>query len=545
MRSIAIGLAGKAQEILLDVARVIEGRMLIAANSGGGKSMLLRLIVELCHEFVQIIILDKEGEFSTLKEVAPRMVLFGRDGDRPTELKTAELLAKKLMQKPQISAIIDLSDLTKDDMRMYVKRFLEAMMAVPRKYWHPVLVIIDEVHEFCPNVSRVESSAAVISLMSQGRKRGFAGLLATQRMSKIHKDAASECNNVFIGRTFQDIDRQRAADVLGISKAESMSLRHFKPGQFYAVGSAFSSEGLMTANKAQSTHPEPGKRYQLEAHSSASVDDLLAELGDLPFEARAEEDQVLSLRGQIAELESENRRLQSSRPKAEKVVERVEVPVIDEKFISEMKTLVSDISRYSNDARFLVEEAEAKANQLVEMADNYGGVAMGVVDRKIVERAAPVPDSGTSRKGVNAVLAAVAQFGPCGAERIVVNTRYKPSSVDTYLRTLTRNGLVEKSEDGLSITEAGRAELGEFEPLPAGEALREYWRNGLAAGELSIFQYLEGNYPSSADSGSISHATKYTRSSVETYLRKMKRRGIVVSDGRAYSLHDDLFAEDR
>jgi uncharacterized protein len=36
--------------------------------------------------------------------------------------------------------------------------------------------------------------------MSPGRKRGYAGLIATQRLSKLRKDAAAEANNVIFGR---------------------------------------------------------------------------------------------------------------------------------------------------------------------------------------------------------------------------------------------------------------------------------------------------------------------------------------------------------
>ena len=40
--------------------------------------------------------------------------------------------------------------------------------------------------------------------MSQGRERGYAGIIATQRLSKLHEDAAAEANNVIIGRTWLD-----------------------------------------------------------------------------------------------------------------------------------------------------------------------------------------------------------------------------------------------------------------------------------------------------------------------------------------------------
>jgi DNA helicase HerA-like ATPase len=69
-------------------------------------------------------------------------------------------------------------------------------------------VILDEAHIYCPERGSgdSESTEAVISLMSQGRKRGYAGIIATQRLSKLHKDAAAEANNVIIGRTWLDAD---------------------------------------------------------------------------------------------------------------------------------------------------------------------------------------------------------------------------------------------------------------------------------------------------------------------------------------------------
>jgi DNA helicase HerA-like ATPase len=69
-------------------------------------------------------------------------------------------------------------------------------------------LVILEVDIYCPErgSGEAESTEAVISLMSQGRKRGFSGIIATQRLSKLHKDAAAEANNVIIGRTWLDAD---------------------------------------------------------------------------------------------------------------------------------------------------------------------------------------------------------------------------------------------------------------------------------------------------------------------------------------------------
>src|SRR5262249_44437227 len=76
--------------------------------------------------------------------------------------------------------------------------------------------------------------AALRDCRRRRRKRGYAGIIATQRLSKLHKDAAAEANNVIIGRTWLDADQARAGDALGLSKADRVKLRDLGQGEFYA-----------------------------------------------------------------------------------------------------------------------------------------------------------------------------------------------------------------------------------------------------------------------------------------------------------------------
>src|SRR5512143_3881503 len=101
-----IGRTDKRQRIEIDLLRLIDTRALIQANSGGGKSWLLRLIAERTGQKVQTIILDPEGEFATLREKLD-ISLVGRDGEIPTDPRSAGLLARKLMEL-KVSAVIDL-----------------------------------------------------------------------------------------------------------------------------------------------------------------------------------------------------------------------------------------------------------------------------------------------------------------------------------------------------------------------------------------------------------------------------------------------------
>jgi DNA helicase HerA-like ATPase len=307
--SVDIG-SSEGKRILIDVMRLVDTRMLIQANSGGGKSWLLRLIAEQAAGQMQTIILDPEGEFATLRERVD-MVLVGREGEIAADTRSASLLARKLVEIG-VSAVIDLYDLHLSDRRRYVKLFLEALMNVPRSLWHPMLIVLDECHIFAPERSAgdAESTQAVIALMSQGRKRGFAGILSTQRLSKLHKDAAAEANNVVIGRTWLDTDQKRAGDMLGMNNTDRQRLRDLGEGEFFAFGPALSTGGVarFQSGQVKTTHPHAGERHKIvPPKASGAIQQIVSQIGDLPAQAEEEARTVEELRQKVLALQRELR----------------------------------------------------------------------------------------------------------------------------------------------------------------------------------------------------------------------------------------------
>lgn len=73
-----IGMIDSAKKLDIDLPHLIDTRLLIQANSGGGKSWLLRLIAE--RAGIQTIVLDPEGEFASLRE-AVDVLLVGKEGE--------------------------------------------------------------------------------------------------------------------------------------------------------------------------------------------------------------------------------------------------------------------------------------------------------------------------------------------------------------------------------------------------------------------------------------------------------------------------------
>ena len=199
----------------------------------------------------------------------------------------------------------------------FVKLFLESLIHLPRDLWRPTLGILDEAHIYCPErgSGEAESTEAVVSLMSQGRKRGYAGIIATQRLSKLHKDAAAEANNVIIGRTWLDADQARAGDALGLSKSDRLKLRDLAQGEFYLFGPAFSRPGVLRfrSDQVRTTHPRPGQRHLLTAPApSKAIRGVLGKFADLPHEVEAEIRGLDQARHRIAELGRQIRKAKNS-----------------------------------------------------------------------------------------------------------------------------------------------------------------------------------------------------------------------------------------
>lgn len=301
----------------MDLDKLIESRLLIQANSGGGKSYTIRRFIEQSFGEKQIIVLDPEGEFGNLRTKFD-FVYCGKGGDAPVESRSAALLAHRLLEL-KASAIIDLYELPPQERKHFVRLFCEAMVNAPKELWHDVFVIVDEAHVFAPEKDQSESLSAIIDLASRGRKRGFCAVLATQRPAKLNKDAAAECNNKLIGRASLDIDRKRASEELGFSTKESvLSLRDLNPGEFYAFGPAISREVTrVTIADVTVKPPKRGVSRGTVPAPSATVKKMLAKLADLPQEAQKQAQTNSELRQELAKAKGEITRLKVSNSPAE------------------------------------------------------------------------------------------------------------------------------------------------------------------------------------------------------------------------------------
>lgn len=371
-----------SREAFLDPSKLVDSRMLINANSGGGKSYLLRVLAEQAAGQIQTIILDHEGEFSTLREKFD-FILAGPGGEIPVEVKSSSLLARKLLEL-QASAVVDMSSLKLPERRRFVRLFVESLMSAPKNLWHPLLMIIDEAHIYCPERSagEAESTQAIIDLMSMGRKRSFCGVLATQRLSKLHKDAEAEANNVMIGRTWLDIDQKRAAGLLGFGKEKNQELRDMPQGCFFCFGPALSLTGvnLIRVNESQTTHPKPGHRHNFTPpRPSDAVKRIVKDLADLPQQADAEIRDLNDAKKKIAELEASLRKAPA--PAAPPVdLKEIRKESFDKGYVAGKAYVTNEIRKKVDEVR----KSNTKLQEIISDASKQVAHNGAVLDRKSV-----------------------------------------------------------------------------------------------------------------------------------------------------------------
>ncbi|KWV56053.1 ATP-binding protein [Bradyrhizobium macuxiense] len=230
----------------LDLEELLATRLLVQGNSGSGKSHLLRRLLEQSAQWVQQTIVDPEGDFVTLAERFGHLVI---DAEDHTERGLQ--VAGERSRIHRVSTVLNLEGLDAENQMRRAAAFLGGLFEVSRDYWYPVLVVVDEAQLFAPAVAgevsdeaRKLSLGAMTNLMCRGRKRGLAGVIATQRLAKLAKNVAAEASNFLMGRTFLDIDMARAADLLGMERRQAEAFRDLERGQFMALGPALSRRPL-------------------------------------------------------------------------------------------------------------------------------------------------------------------------------------------------------------------------------------------------------------------------------------------------------------
>lgn len=521
-------------EINIDLEKLISGKLLAQAGSGGGKSYLIRRLLEQSFGKIQHIILDTEGEFSSLREKYD-YILIGKGYDIAADPKTAALMALRLWEEG-VSAIIDLYELDPEDRQKFVDSFVAAMINAPKKLWRPVMLVIDEAHEYAPESEQSKYGIAMQRLASKGRKRKILAVFATQSIAQLSKRIVASCKNKLIGYASETNDVKRAAFELGMTPQEGLALRDLDPGEFYAFGPAISKKVIkVKVGMVKTKHEETTSAASKPAPASNKIKKALARLADLPAEAAKEATTIAELKSENVSLKRELRTLpQKTVQNDPKMVEKA-LLARDLEWKPQLRKADDEIKRLTKivmGVSRLVGNIETITSTMIDLpksleytrGDLNQTIRVSVPVKEVKEWVGSKGDADVPFDGINGpeqrILDAIALSESIGimepeqtAVAFLAGYTYGGGGFNNPRGALKTKKLVEYRGSRIALTEAGRAFAHAPETPLSRETMRERVMSILPGPEQKLLGPLMDAYPDAMTNEALAEASGYTNGS--------------------------------
>lgn len=545
-----------ADKFTLPLDTVTESIAILARKRAGKSHTAKRLVEQLHKAHQQIVIIDPKGDWWGIRSSAdgkgpglPIVILGGEHGDVPLEAGSGELVARMVVQD-RVSALLDLARFRKHEVATFMTAFLEALYRLKgqERYRTPMMLVIDEADAIAPQrpmKGEERMLGAAEDIVRRGGQRGVGVSLVSQRAAVLNKNVLTQASILVTLCTTgsQDLDaldewikkhgepEKRAQLMAAVAKLPRGTAWFWAPGWPDEEGIFRQVRILPIETFDSGATPKPGARLVMPK-TVADVDLAVFRKEMAATIEKAKADDPKALRATIHRLESENRKLKTApAPKAQVKIEKR--AIIAE---AQIKRLEAFYEKLTAAGRILLDEGQQMRKAILEAkALGHSPAPPPPATQKPIARAIVKAreqrTAGTLPPGERTILTAIAQH-PNGVtrEQLSVLTAYKRSSRDTYLQKLRAAGYVDSSGDRIVATESARVAMGaDFEPLPTGAMLREYWLEHLPEGERKVLEIILDAYPQSIARDALDEQTGYKRSSRDTYLQKLRARELIVA----------------
>jgi uncharacterized protein len=560
--------------------------LVILGKTGAGKSSALRHIAEHCLSLKRrVCVVDPKGDWWGLKA--------SRDGDGPgypvimfgdfKEAKASDVPINEHSGK-------HVAELIASGNRPCVLGFRGWMPAQMVRFWidfsstlfnanaGELFLFIDEVHNFAPKGKVLDPNAGKClhwtnRLMSEGRGVGLVSLIASQRPQKVHNDTLTCCETLVAMRVAHAADRGAVSEWIDgcgdRTKGATVlnSLAQLSRGEAFVWSPEINFGPTRVKFPLFETFdsfapPQLQRKVSGSGWADVDLDSVKEKLASVIQEAEANDPQ---------KLKAEIRRLQSTAKPAVPTQVPALTPEQDKRLhdllasassmelhlrkqvdaLSEQADVVAEIAKNARDLRAelkgRVPPSEMKLTAQPKVVQSARtDVFIAKDERSIVHGGIPPAEIGSG--GKRRMLVALAQCRPgMNSRRLSLLTGISQSGGTwrTYMAELRGSGFIESKGDHHVITPSGRDALGDYERLPTGEALRNYWRQRLGdGGKRRIFDEVVKAYPNSISQEMVAHETgiSTTGGTWRTYLAEL--RGLELIEGRGdLRACDDLFDE--
>lgn len=558
---------------------VLSQHVAVLGKTRSGKSSVMRLMVEqLLDQGQRVCILDPKGDWHGLRASAdgkhagyPVVIFGGERADVPLNAHAGSSVAE-LVATGNRPCVIDLGGWMVAERTRFFIDFASTLFKTRQA---PTLyLVIDEVHNFAPQGKVMDPDAGKMlhwanRLASEGAGKGMVIVSASQRPQKIHKDFLTCCETLIAMRVIHPLDRAAIKEWIDgcDDPAKGKEVLATLAGMTRGEGWLWSPEAGIGPERMKFpmfktfdsfAAPTAGKSAaSLKGWAEVDLEDVTAKLTAVVEEAKANDPKELKRR--IAELEKRHQST-SQVAVAQEVIDRHVNKAVAERDRHWKNELAKvEAARQSLVKRF--PQIERLAHEIASKAHLNGEATVAIEQPKAAEptrnklptpirpipqhRARELnPDGPTG--GLRRMMIALAQR-PQGLSASQLGVRASMSSKSgtfgTYLGQGRSNGWINGERKRLVITDAGVKALGDFDPLPTGEALQVYWLNELGGGAARMLECLIHAHPNSMTADELGEAAELSAGSgtFGTYLGKLRTLELVEGNRSALKASDELF----
>jgi hypothetical protein len=559
--------------LALPLEAITETFAVIAARGAGKSNTGAVMAEEMFSAGLPFVAIDPVGSWYGLRSAGdgkgaglPIPIFGGKHGDVPLERRGGQLVADLVVDQ-RLTCVLDLSNFESESAKIeFLIGFARRLYA---KNEAPLHLFLEEADDYIPQKPMREEAQllrAWENIVRRGRARGLGVTMITQRSAVINKNVLTQAQTLIAMRTVgpQDIEAvEKWLKFHGQSREILATLAGLEDGEAWVWSPHFLKKTVRVRFRRRRTF-DSGATPKLS--KSASPVATLADIDVTKIAAamadtieRAKADDPVHLKKRIRELEEAAKRAPRTTAKPavadsrradllEKNVKALQeysdglfkgVALVQTIVLSLNKTLSGALGEFRQihfPRQPKLAEIPALTASVPAAPQNPAPAPRAVAPREPV-------DNGDLSTGAWRVLTAVAQYADRGGiakQQLKAITGYAGRTVENYVSILRVAGYVLPGYP-MKPTPEGLVALGEFDPLPTGNDLREWWLRELEEGPRRILALLAEEEGVGLSKEEIIEKSSYAKRTVENHVSALRVRSLVYKHGGLFYVSKELF----
>lgn len=547
------------------------------ARKGAGKTYAAgKLAEQLLDQQVQVIIMDTVGNWYGLRIAANGKdkgydipVFGGLRGDLPLQAQAGDIIADVAVETGR-SMILDMSQFSLADRKRFAVTFGERLWKNKKGEQHPspVTLFIEESQLIVPQqVTGGGDTARMVGIYEEiirlGRNYGIGAVMISQRPQSVNKEVLNQTECLFVLQINGAQERKALKEWI-VHQGMDVSLLDELPSLPVGTAYVWSPQWLGILKKVKI-----GAKTTFDASATPKVGDRQVRRNPAPLDMadieqkmaaqiqQAKENNPAELRKEIARLKHDLHLKEGFMAVTAKEPEKIQVVTTED--LLEIHNAKEFVQSVDLSLRARLKELEPVVRSLTAIENRLQAIRVPSktayrLPVGMLKEATPSPRGMLKRSPVNGdisggarrMLIALAQR-PQGmnAKQIGVRAGLSSSSgtFGTYLGKLRSMNYIEGEREHIRITEEGLAALGNYDPLPTGRGLLEYWLRDLGqSGAARMLQILAGRAPEAMSAEELGEQAQMSSASgtFGTYLGKLRTLELIEGPRSALRVSGEL-----